>query len=53
MIVVKQYLLALKFRWIDNLFNKNYSTSWEIIENIQLSDNLFFVSYAQIVNQVI
>ena len=42
MIEVKQYFLALKFRWIGKLFIKDYSTSWKIIENVCLPDNLFF-----------
>ena len=42
MIDKKQYFLALKFRHIGKLFNKNYSASWKIIENLCLPDNLFF-----------
>ena len=42
MINVKQYFLALKFRWIGKLFNKDYSASWKIIKKVCLPDNLFF-----------
>ena len=42
MIDIKQYFLALKFRHIGKLFNKDYSASWKIIKNLCLPDNLFF-----------
>ena len=54
MIDVKQHFLALKFRWIGKLFNKDYSASWKIIENVYVFPIIcFFVSCAQIVHQVI
>ena len=42
MIDVKQYLMALKFKWIYKLFNENYTAPWKTIENLCFEENLFF-----------
>ena len=42
MIHVKQYLTALKFKWIFTIFNENFVADWKTIENICLKENLLF-----------
>ena len=42
MIDVKQYLTALKFKWIFKSFNENFVADWKTIENICLKENLMF-----------
>ena len=42
MIDVKQYLTALKFKWIFRIFNENFVADWKTIENICLKENLLF-----------
>ena len=39
---VKQYLTALKFKWIFRIFNENFVADWKTIENICLKENLLF-----------
>ena len=34
LIDVKQYLTALKFKWIFRIFNENFVADWKTIENI-------------------
>ena len=40
MIDVKQYLIALKFKWIFKIFNENFVADWKAIENICFKKNL-------------
>ena len=42
MIDVKQYLTALKFKWIFSIFNQNFVADWKAIKNIFLKENLLF-----------
>ena len=42
MIDVKQYLTALKFKWIFRIFDENFVADWKTIENICLKENLLF-----------
>ena len=42
MIHVKQYLTALKFKWIFRIFNENFVADWKTIENLCLKENLLF-----------
>ena len=42
MIDVKQYLTALKFKWIFKIFNENFVADWKTIGNICLTENLLF-----------
>ena len=39
---VKQYLTALKLKWIFKIFNENLVSDWKTIENICLKENLLF-----------
>ena len=48
---VKQYLTALKFKWIFKIFNENFVADWKTIENICLKENLLFC--VQTVNLVV
>ena len=40
MIDVKQYLTALKIKWIFKIFNEKFAADWKTIENICLKENL-------------
>ena len=42
MIDVKQYLTALKFKWISRIFDENFVADWKTIENFCLKENLLF-----------
>jgi len=41
MLDLKQYLLALKFKWLYKIFDKNYTADWKVIENLYLNEMLF------------
>jgi len=41
MLDLKQYLLALKFKWLSNCFDKNYTADWKVIENLCLNEMSF------------
>ena len=42
MIDLKQYSLALQFKWVKNLFDKNYKPAWKLLENCCCKENSFF-----------
>ena len=42
MIDVKQYLTALKFKWIFKIFNENFVAGWKTMGNICLKEKLLF-----------
>ena len=50
MIDLKQYLLALQFKWAINLFDKSYKPAWKLLEHCCCKENLFFVYCVQMLN---
>ena len=39
---IKQHSLALQFKGVIRLFNNNYASAWKTLENLFLTENLFF-----------
>ena len=42
MIDIKQHISALQFKGVARLFNNNYASAWKTLENLCLTENLFF-----------
>ena len=42
MIDIKQHKLALQFKGVIRLFDNNYASAWKTLENLCLTENLFF-----------
>ena len=42
MIDIKQHILALQFKGVVRLFDNNYASAWKTLENLCLTENLFF-----------
>ena len=42
MMDIKQHMLALQFKVVVRLFDNNYTSAWETLENLCLAENLFF-----------
>ena len=34
MIDIKQYILALKFEWVNHLIDDSYTANWKLVENL-------------------
>ena len=42
MIDIKQYILALKFKWVNRLIDKSYTANWKLVENLCIGEDYFF-----------
>ena len=42
MINIKQHILALQFKGVVRLFDNNYASAWKTLENLFLTENVFF-----------
>ena len=42
MIDIKQYILALKFKWINRLIDESYTANWKLVENLCVGEDYFF-----------
>ena len=39
MIDIKQFILALKFKWVNRLLNKSYTANWNLVENLCVGED--------------
>ena len=41
-IEIKQYILALKFKWVNRLIDESYTANWKLVENLSVGEDYFF-----------
>ena len=42
MIDIKQYILALKFKWVSRLIDESYTANWKLVENLCVAEDYLF-----------